>query len=215
MHLLAQVRLQRTSQLPEDVVVNSFHFDADGTALATEIATGMTRLTEFYRTAPTITGGLAVNSILSNEIAAMSHEVRWYNMEDLKPRSPVGTGTVLVDPVGASLPAEVALVMSLKALAISGVSAATRRGRLYLGPLRSSLMGTTVEAGDVRPTPITCQSLASSGARLAGYTTTPRYRIFSPTTATLMPIVFVDVDNSYDTQRRRGADPTIRYRQPV
>lgn len=214
-HLLAQVRLQRTSLLPEDVVINTFHFEVAGSPTSGHMTTMDTRLTEFYRTAPAITGGLPINSILSNEIAAIEHEVRVYNMAEPQPRSPAGTFTILVDPVGASLPAEVALVMSLKAAPLSGEPAARRRGRLYLGPLRASLMGTTVDAGDVRPTAITCQSVSAAGARLAAYSTEPFFRIYSETNDDLLPIAFVDVDNSYDTQRRRGADPTVRYRTAV
>jgi hypothetical protein len=111
-NLRAMVVIKNRNNLPEDAVVNTFHFS--GTA-GKEDDSIPQRLIAFYNTvAPS-----AVNSVgyyLSNMLSrqANSAEVRVYDMADEKPREPAVTKWALDDLGGTShYPNEVAACLFL------------------------------------------------------------------------------------------------------
>lgn len=224
-HALAQVRLARTSGLPEDVVVNTFHFlTASDPVDGTDAALITTRIENFYKVAGDATVN-AVQTYLSNVLATSGHEIRVYDMGLPEPRTPIRTLAMSLTPGSAALPSEVALCVSYRRPLISGVDPARRRGRIFVGPLSTAAAGAT-SAGDVRPIAAFQNSLAFAAQDLATPTTgSPAWSVYSAPAAAytgkdgqpipanpgdLDAIVTVWVDNAFDTQRRRGAAPTSR-----
>jgi hypothetical protein len=212
-HALAQVVLQRTSGLPEDVIVNTFHFETPTAGVVpSDVSVIAADLEEFYDVAPAGGGLVALRTLMNQSIAATGHRLKVYDMSDPQPRSPVGDVSLPVGPFsGAGLPAEVAMVLSLRGALISGVNPGRTRGRIYFGPLATTVL--TATAGvDVRPAQFAIDSLVGAGLRLANYAAThvAKWRVYSGTDDVLRPITSVVVDNAFDTQRRRGADPNAR-----
>jgi hypothetical protein len=93
-----------------------------------------------------------------------------------------------------------------------------RKGRVFLGPLSTGTVSQSSNAGDVRPESTTMAAFLASGLALVLDTAgDPRLAIYSPTTDATSTVddAFFDVedlwiDNSFDTQRRRGGAPTVR-----
>jgi hypothetical protein len=214
-HLLAQVSLNRTSNLPEDRVINTFHFEVqDNTQLVADAATIVSRLTEFYTVAPP---GFAatLQGKLSAVISLIGHTIKVYDMSQPQPRIPIVTSDLVLNGVtGNGLPSEVALVLSFRGVAVAGVPPARRRGRVYLGPFGTAAMGSIVD-GDMRPSPDMTSILNGIGARLGGYQVGPIWSVYSEVANNLVNVAFVSTDNAFDTQRRRGARRTSRTEVPA
>jgi hypothetical protein len=101
----------------------------------------------------------------------------------------------------------------------SGEVKATRRGRLYIGPLSGGVSNSTGSVADARPSPTQRSTLLQAAVAVAtGAATTPRLAVFSPTLKARggtddeawNDVVQVWVDDAFDIQRRRGARPTTR-----
>jgi hypothetical protein len=119
------------------------------------------------------------------------------------------------------LPNEVALCLSYQAVAISGESQARRRGRIFFGPLCNTA-NTLSATGECRPSAALVTALCGAATLLATPAATAagdlvHWAVYSPTTDLTETIddAFQDVDNgwvdnSFDTQRRRGRDATAR-----
>jgi hypothetical protein len=212
-HALAQVRLQRTNNLPEDAVVNTFHFFTTGAtvtpAQAGEIAT---KVISFYNGGPPADVAIAMtlSPILSRN--ALASQVKVYDMGQPMPRQPVVTQPwTLGNSAGfGPMPSEVALVLSLRATVTPGTSPARARGRVYVGPLNVGCLG-DAGAGDVRPEASYQQAILKAGVRmLAAPADLIAWSVFSTKDQVLRRITSVVVDNAFDTQRRRGSAPTAR-----
>jgi hypothetical protein len=90
----------------------------------------------------------------------------------------------------------------------SGVSQARKRGRVFIGPLRSSLIG-----ADGRPSPATVSLFAAEGEDLldaSNAATTWSWTVHSATTGDNSVVTNGWCDNEFDTQRRRGRIATSR-----
>lgn len=209
----ATVTFDHVSALPEDQVVNTFHFDS-GTLLrstATNWDAIDAALIDFYTHTQT-TGGLKVVNLLSRNMVGTA-TIRQYDLGDAKPRVPVRVTAMPFSPqlTDNALPEEVALVMSFSGPLLSGTVAARRRGRVYLGPINGNRNGS-----DGRPTTVTLQTIQQAGGRLINDAGTI-WAVYSPTSdpnPTFSTVgLFVDhgwVDNGWDTQRRRGRAATSR-----
>lgn len=203
-HWLTQVVLKRQSNVPEDDVVNTYHWDVDVTdELAQSEAVG-NLLESFYQT---------IDAYLSTFIAGTGNVVKFFDMADPEPRVPFRTREI--DLSGADfgtglLPAECAICLSFQAPPASGVNQARRRGRVYLGPISSQAV--TGGASDVR-IPVTVRenildafqftvaSAAASGAELC---------VYSRASDSLAGVEQLWIDNAVDIQRRRGTRPSER-----
>jgi hypothetical protein len=211
--LLAQIRLARSSNKPEDVVVNTFHFATEADWVPADITDIVQRLLTFYN-GPGGTQGVAAwmsNSVIPN--SANVHEVRIYDLGDPVPRVPIHSSTFSLGTTASlPIPAEVAVCLSYRAPLVSGVNNATRRGRIYLGPLAVSATETFSGQGDTRPATAMINQILARGVALMALAapTTPRWVVFSPTTLTATTVTQVLMDNAFDTQRRRGGAPTTR-----
>ena len=204
----AQVIIASDNALPEDVCVNVFHFEGPGDfqlpALQDDI---LNRLRSFYNDAGD--GGGNVASMLGSTVKPDSCRIKLYELVGPPPHPPIrdeplnlaGSGT-------AQLPREVALVLSFQGNRVAGVVQARRRGRVFIGPLTTSILD---DANDARPTLARRSDLKSAGARLmAANTSAARWVVRSTVGAGTTVIENGWVDNAFDTQRRRGSKPTSR-----
>lgn len=208
--ILCTVTIPRDSALPEDVTVNTFHFTTLSTPpLQTELDAINTALLVQY---------FSIDGFLGS-INAGPATVKMYNMADPSPRQPIFDA-----PSGAmtfsttSLPCEVALCLSFEALPVSGINQARRRNRVFFGPLGAAEITTT--GGYVRPSAALMTAWALFGENLLNASDAAvdwSWQVYSPTTdatGTLQdafaPVTNGWVDNSFDTQRRRGGKPTAR-----
>lgn len=204
-----QARIERISGITADAVVNTFHHveDSDGpVAAAAAAALIQADLGVFYQ---------AIDGFLSNVLAPLV-TFKSYTLSDPEPRAPILTGGVaLTLNAGSPLPAEVAFCLSYRAAEESGVPVARTRGRIYLGPLTTGILSTTV-AGEIRPSAANAASIRAAGVALAQQPVgDPEWVVWSPTSLTARPIIEVSTDDAFDTQRRRGAKPTLRTRSLV
>lgn len=201
----AQVRLPFLSGVPEDIATNTFHF------FTTADPPG---LTEFEEVEDRIQAAyLFAGPYLSSIVSRSGGTVRMYLLEDPEPRQPVYEGLVPLPAANtaASLPSEVALVLSFRGPFTSGAANARRRNRVYIGPLTEDA-STSSSGVAARPDPLFMDALLSFGAALADDIggTTVRWNVYSPTDGTTFGVIEEWVDNEFDTQRRRGLQATLR-----
>lgn len=216
-----QVSLDRKSGLAEDLVVNTFHFDGDvpdwtdpthpWTSNENSLLPGlMNRLQTFY-------AGIAPH--LSHRLSGTG-VIKVYSMHEPEPRVPKHEEPITFTPSGTALPGEVALCLSFRGANASGVNMARRRGRVYLGPLGTNVIGAAgaTDAG-IRPSQTVIDDILAQAAAMAtGTSGAYRLAIYSPRTHTASldldqateDAVELWIDNAFDTQRRRGAAPTGR-----
>lgn len=207
--------------IPEDHFVNTIYASypaAPSTdAGRDEVAAQMVlALTYAYSTiAPGQTKSMA--QLMSNFIDKDNCLVKVYTMEDPPPRTPTTLPWSMIGGLtGTSdLPEEVALCLS-----IHGLPPITprRRGRIYMGPLNSTCLGgDTTGPLPSRPTTEAIQIVRSFGELLNQEMENAaiNWNIKSERPArNYVPVRGGWCDDAWDTQRRRGVDPTVRYRWP-
>lgn len=208
MHLWTVI-FQNANLLPEDATVNTWHFENTGALPITDYDNVRDMLEDFYsETAPGATG--AITDLYSDEAFSGDVTVRAYDLDDPQPRVPVyEDGWTFTPSTAITMPAEVALVMSFQAAPSSGVSQASRRNRIYLGPFnQSTTAGTGLRPASVYRTRIALAAtelLAASDASVRW-----KWRVWSPTLNAGAPVSNGWIDDAWDTQRRRGLAPTTR-----
>lgn len=213
----AQVTIPLDSGVPEDSVVNTFYFDGDDFPGATDSfyhGGVMSLLTRFYNDID--------QTVFPNTVGPLA-TVKIYDMRDATPRVPENVDTITLTPFdGPPLPSEVAICISFAANVASGELARRRRGRVFLGPIAAatpsiinsqSRVGQSVRDG-LRDAMNTLKGGFNTGAPADS---SIRWAIYSPTTDIVSTVddAFNDVthgwvDDSFDTQRRRGPKPTTR-----
>lgn len=198
----ALIQHEAFTQLPEHVCTNTMFFNAVG-PLNDAVANDLTvLLTAFYDTFDGI-----YSPVLTGDI-----EVKYYDMADPKPRQPWNPPygfTVAGGDGNTGMPEEVALAVSFHA---SAPFTPRRRGRIYLGPVASGsfLLGGNGEWCRFQPATLTiiagaCVDLiADSGAGGVPWC------VYSAMDNVARTVVGGWIDNSPDTQRRRGHDETAR-----
>lgn len=195
------------SAIPKDYVTNRFHFSTVGAApIITDFDNVRDMLKDFYTVAPPA-GGNALTTWLDSGLNGPAI-VKAYALEDSPPRAPVYESTFAFNPTGTgTLPSEMAIVMSFQAARVSGQVQARRRNRVYLGP-----WGTSASAGG-RPAAGLVTQIARCGEQLAEAASSSvnwNWVIWSPTNSQDYQVDNGWVDNSWDTQRRRGLSATSR-----
>jgi hypothetical protein len=210
-HVFAQVEIQRITLKPEDKIVNGFHFTVSAVNTA-NLDLIRDRLRTFYNVA--IPGGTnTIKNLLAGQLlAATGHVVKMYDMQQVTPRVPVRIDDLQLVPNGnTSYPAEVALCLSYRGSLLAGTNPRRRRGRIYLGPLSNSGIA-AISSGDSRPLAAVMTYVADAGKRLmdANSATNVEWVVFSKAGQERTSVQHVWVDDAFDTQRRRGADPTTR-----
>lgn len=212
----AQVRIQLDAGLPEDAIVNTWHFDGDDIADATQQDfhdSVMTLLTTFYQ---------SIDGVLFPNTVETPAEVKIYDLREPEPRVPEFTGSIALAPSATGpLPGEIALCLSFKAATESGDIPARRRGRIFLGHIATD--AAVIIGSQSRPSLAARTAVADAaevmlaGDQVAGFAGSVRWAIYSPTTdlTDTLDNSFHDVqsgwvDDAWDIQRRRGAVPTAR-----
>lgn len=220
---------------PKDRFVNTHHFNAAGAdLLGDEVPAIFTALKNFYGqdteqvTNQQAAGQRNILDYIGDHLqSGQVHQMKFYDLSEPAPRQPIFTGTFTKnDNAAAKLPAEVAVVLSLKGDVPQGQNVQRGRGRIYLGPLNVRAM--TEDANDARVTVAFRQVIAKAAVRLndevAGNATwvihSAGAREVDPNnnnkrTGPLLPAINVNVDGGYvddafDTQRRRGVVNTSR-----
>lgn len=202
------------SNLPEDHVVNVFHFFRGG-AYADNVVSTVEAVDDFYNVAYS---GNKVSQYLSPWIQRDA-EFRAYDLEESPPRVPtVFPFSMTAAESNSGLPEEVACCLSLLGV-VPPAMTVHRRGRLYIGPLcttAGNIANTTVPA---RPSATFVQTLGLAAAALVTANVGWSVRTvtggggLSPGGMTLIANGYTD--NAFDTQRRRGPRTTTRTVWPV
>lgn len=214
-----QHQFNHKSGLATDVSINTFYILGPGSDL-----TGMVGIKDaiigFYEN--TVTGGNTLTMFLHT--AAMStdnrHTIKCYDMSTAPPRVPFyefsDPGEAAAGTGFDGLPHEVAICLSYKSTPQSGLNAKRRRGRIYVGPLNLQANEDVAPTNVTRPADAMINTLLLAGVELKSTIGAVGYEWvgFSPTTANpafpvigeagMFPIDILSVDNSFDTQRRRG-----------
>lgn len=204
-----QVALKNISGLSEDNFTNTFYAvapnDVDGITFATSIIQG-------YRD-PVAGGPSALAVFLHKGVsrAALAHKVTVYDLGTPIPRIPIA---IVPFTLGAPsdenmLPSEVASCLSFQALPIPGGIQARRRGRVYIGPFCFFALAAGGSNNDARPGPALIEAMINLGQHLMA-APTAEWSVHSTLSPVLLPVDNGWVDNAFDTQRRRGVDPSAR-----
>ena len=206
----AQVVLPYKTNMPADVVTNTFHFFGPEPEGTSEMAALWTpRLAAFY-TAVYQTAGIATY-IADNSLL----HVNWYDIDEPIPRVPVTVplGAVIDNRDPSTLPSEVACVLSFQQQAPAGQIQARRRGRIYLGGLTQGWLQVGTQIGP--PTfeggiPVLVGNAANTNLKDTS-TDQSFWGVWSPTNLAFHRVTDGWVDNTPDTQRRRGMVATSRH----
>lgn len=215
-----QAIFQGVSGFPADRFVNSWAFmnlDLNNTPLSAAEMFGRV-LDAFYFTPSA--GARTVASWMSPHLVPADTEYRVYDLGLPPPRDPI-----IVVPqqtvqfgAGAVLPEEVAMVLSLVGQnlgwdannegSITPVPRKSRRGRLFLGPLKQSAASTV--SGRVVPHVDFINDVIDRANNIINSTENMSWDIVSPTRLLSTKVIGGYVDNAFDTQRRRGLEETAR-----
>lgn len=224
----AQVTIPLDSGIPEDAIVNTLYFDGDEDLdqVATDADyhnTVFDALSTFYQSIDGV--------VFANNVGTVAN-VKIYDMRDPEPRQPEFEDAIAIAATAAPpLPNEVALCLSFQAAAVSGQLQRRRRGRIYLGPIADDAGTTAIINGQHRPLLAMRQTVIDAADAMKqtdlpiGIGGSVRWAIYSRTTdlgvgspalpGTSIDDAFHDVDNgwvddTWDTQRRRGPAATSR-----
>jgi hypothetical protein len=209
----AQVSIDRLNGLPEDIVTNTFYFRTTTPTIPdSDMDSIKDKIVNFYTFLHASTGKsiqMFMSAVLATGTQTNAH-LKVYNLADLKPRPVIFKHDFFINAAGgAPLPEEVAVCLSYNAGPLAGADPRSRRGRLYIGPLNTSATSNTIVGGGTRPTDAFLNTLVEAGLKMMGDTTV-EWCVRSQKFQTLAEIVRVWADDAWDTQRRRGPDPTKR-----
>jgi hypothetical protein len=192
-----QVIFQGATGLSRDRFVNTLHFDGDfGTSQMDEL------WTQFRAFGDTWLGSMAGGTV---------HEIRSY-APGLNPTGPeLRKNYALTSANASGGPGEVALCLSYGTEDDPDSTVPRGRGRIYLGPFVS----TAVSAN--RPSTGLQNALLTLGEGIAsvGFAANTTWVMRSQRDASYKKIESIWVDDSWDTQRRRGLTPTIKTKRDV
>lgn len=207
-----QVIIPVTSGIPEDAITNTLYFDGDdGDTDAAYHSAARQLVVDFYN---------AIDGVIFPNTVDTTATIKIYDMRDPEPRLPEFIDTFTLTPTANNpFPSEVSICLSFSAQQVSGVPAARRRGRIFLGPITDAIG--SFPDDQCRPSSTALTAIASAAGNMEnGEAITPgsvKWAVYSPTTDATSSIddAFNDVvdgwvDNAFDTQRRRGPVATSR-----
>jgi hypothetical protein len=197
------------SNLPEDRVVNTFHFN-DSSAYGTHVEQITTALSRFYTGTPSVFTGVTnpVGAWLSPWVQRAA-ELRFYDLTTAPPRVPTIVPMTLPAPIaGSGLPEEVAVCLSIQT-DVAPFSA-RRRGRLFIGPLCNSAMFSAESTHSSRPAALFQADLAASAVGLCNAGASGWAIRSTRPTQNFVLVGRGWIDDAFDTQRRRGPKPASR-----
>lgn len=235
---LVTVTIAAASGLAEDSVVNQFAFATDGSVASAGVDL-YDALNDFYNNANG--AGDKIAQYMSNGLGGTSPaacHARLYNIESHLDGSPHGSpiseytfGLAARTGSTVSLPEEVALVLTTRGYAWddqpieaadgsdpgSAIDRPRQRysGRVFLGPFNSS--ANSESSGHARPVAALRTCILDAAEKLWDDTLAAGHSwcVWSRTDEALRPIQDVQIDDAWDTQRRRGTAPTARTTRQV
>lgn len=205
-----QVRIPFFTNLPRDVIMNRIHVvtaEPGGPDKDSVAATMATRLKTFYDTVYGV-----VNSA-ANYVSWGSAVVRVFDLSEPGPRIPATRPLVIAPNTAAlaTMPTEVAVVMSYRSALISGVVPQRLYNRIYLGGLTSGTLTGGGPAAFATVSTAFRTAIANAAIALeAANTSDVAWIQYSPTDATPRTIAAGFINNEFDTQRRRGVVESAR-----
>jgi len=195
--LTAQIILRTVDNLPANFVTNTLHFDSDDVGTAPTVLTPIVE--DFYQ---------ANLGIIPTSIAEPGHQIKWYVTDQPTPNYPYETTEFVLGgfPAQPPLPSEVALCVSFESQKLNGVSQASRRGRIYFGPLATNIVS------DGRPNNAAMITMGTAFQTMVfdALSSGNVLGVWSTKLQTFAPFANGWIDNAFDTQRRRGVEPTSR-----
>ena len=200
-----------------DEAINDFWFYGSGTP-EDQASYWEPKLEAFYNDVPS-SGATALYAYMSKVLDGPHAEIIAYEVNVATGLSGPPLGTVawtLTDRAEADLPLEVALVASVRSTLAPATGGALlplqrRTGRIYLGPLNQNAVGSDTTSGYPLPSTQFRTDLSRACYDLStGDMDQSDWVIYSRAARACSAITNGWVDNAWDTQRRRGTDPTSR-----
>lgn len=213
---LAVATLPCVNGLIADAVQNSIHFEGPTPLTVVHAGVAATAFSNFYN-------GLPVGSIsdLAEYIAPsvsrqlLACRITVYGAPEPPLGTPLLTLNFTLDPTtGDPMPSEVSLVTSYHGNLQGDASDRRRRGRMFIGPLNTNTA--IADANQfLRPTAVFMSDLERSTRELGDEllnngVVALSHVVYSPTYNTQSAVTGGWIDDAFDTQRRRGPDPTVR-----
>lgn len=204
------ITLQRDGGAGEDVAVNTLHWDSDRGRDNVDRTLDIASINARVQTLYTALGPLL------GEIVGTPTRHRLYDLEDLEPRTALSDVTFAQATATGSLPAEMAVCVTLLADTESGVPRARRRGRVYVGPMDDGTSQYISGAADCIVAATARTTIANAFAAACRDTTNdPVLSVFSRATRagggtmdeSFNDVQTIRVDDRFDVQRRRGSRP--------
>lgn len=224
---LVTVQFQHRSGLVKDNPVNSFVFAGETDFTTADLVAIEAKLTAFYNTNDSTTS-LNVASFISPCISRTQAPVfRHYNIDGKLAGGPHGSPvrTQAMALLGAAsagnvaLPSEVAACMSFAAnfgtdaeFSPGARPRARDRGRVYIGPLNAIAIAEDATTHKAMLISSLKDTLGHNGARLMNAHSTDQsaWVVWSRKNASVKPVTSIQVDDAFDTQRRRGEKASVR-----
>lgn len=214
--ILAQVRLKSMSGFPRDDVINDFVFNRADDFSAGEADAVQADLEDFYNLNFPATGN-PIAFYIGGQMSRATNaaEVNYYDLTGHLNGSPHGSPvetrnfTLGAQGGGSNLPEELAAVLSIHG-DLTDVPerlgdtrpAARRRGRIFIGPLKTIAFGTAAGLERVRILQAVMDSMVQAADHLQNQQ--PSWSVWSRAAAALYEVTGGFVDDAPDTQRRRG-----------
>ncbi len=213
-----QITLQGRTGIAEDQFVNTIYLQQITAYDALDFV-GITNQVRSFYNDPVVGGGVRPLADYISAFVLNQATIRFYDMAAAEPRTPtVETFNVNVSSLVQDLPEEVAICASFHG---SPPVTNRRRGRIYLGPFQTLAVGDDPSVpgyGPSRPATALLQCIRGGMERLKDGFDALGYTWVIRSTRPAQNYVDVEggwVDDAWDTQRRRGVDPSTRFRWPV
>lgn len=204
----AQVVIPYFTGIPTDVATNTFHFFELVPIGLPAVAAAVTPLLDaFYTTIYNSVSGIA------NYCTPLTAHVKWYDLSQPEPRVPLGVNLGLTSAVIASnLPTEVSAVLSFQGVRVAGQPQARRRGRIYVPGLPSGAVTNSGASAFPELLPALRAAMGSAASTLitASAGAGARWSVWSQVDLAAVEVDNGWIDNTPDTQRRRGVEATLR-----
>lgn len=203
---LASVTLPYLSGVPTDVAVNTWAFESNDAVSVPQAEQVATALFDFYTS-------LGSEDFFSEGLSG-DVEIAVYDIDAAEPRTPLISGTAegALGTGANPLVDEVAICLSFRGPYVSGEPPARRRGRVFLGPLAETC---SEEDGFGHAVPFFNAPVVISTAVEAMTTILEAegllHSVWSRSDDELYNVQQYWVDNRFDTQRRRGQEPTQKF----
>lgn len=198
---IVQTTLRTSDNLPENFITNQICIANMAVGDNTQAAV-TTAINTFYSAIRSVT--------FSADLAQNGHVSKFYTAGGPPPNYPYDevSWNMGSAPSGGGMPREVALCLSFQGLRIPGTPQARRRGRIYLGPLLSSLNSSGRPLGTSVTTIL--QEAEDFAQDIQAIDPSYSWAVWSTLDGTAVPLHDLWIDDAFDTQRSRGVAVTSR-----